>query len=153
MRNQARARGDLKRLAELNSYSPSDRAKAFDVAAELLAHHRRLLGSWPAAVVGYNAGHSYVKGWLDLDPKAKDPVELRHKIAIGKGKVVERDKWQEMVDYVANVFRGGVPVNPHTADMYEPGNVRTGFSVAAPIRRSSSTPDFWRIPKDTRENP
>jgi soluble lytic murein transglycosylase-like protein len=64
MRRLAIDRGDVVRALELKHYSLADREQAFDVAAEILAYQRRLLGSWHASVAAYNVGENFVDDWL-----------------------------------------------------------------------------------------
>ena len=147
LKNMARARGDTDRLAELNSYSPADRAKAFDVAAELLAYQHRLLGSWHASVAAYNIGDNFVNDWLKgLDRSAdgkfsRDPNDKRL-----------QSYWRTMKAYLPIVLRGASQ-DLQTADMYEPGNARAGFRVAPPVNRLPNAADPWRISQDAKENP
>lgn len=142
----ARARGDTARVSELNSYSPGDRAKAFDVAAELLAYQHRLLGSWHASVAAYNLGQNFVNDWLNgLDRSDDDHQYSRDPRAV-------RKNWREMKSYLSIVLRGNAD-EPPSSKMYDYRDPEVNLRVPAPIPRSAKALDFGRIPRDTRENP
>jgi hypothetical protein len=142
LKRLARTRGDTARARELDGFSLADRAQAFDAAAEHLAYQHRLLGSWHAAVAGYNRGHSWMAHWLTgLEPN-KD-------FRAPEG---SQASWNQMTNYLRIIFRGAAE-DAQTADMYEPGNVRTGVRVAPQVPRSRNQADAWRIPSDTRRNP
>jgi hypothetical protein len=133
LKRWARERGDTKRSEELETYSPDNREKAFDAAAELLAYQYRFLGgSWPKAVGAYNRGRNFLKPWLDgAQDKDHDPK-------------TEEGRWREMSAYLTIVLRGANE-DPATSDAYtyrapNSGNVR---------ERLYRPP----VPSDTRLNP
>ncbi|MDB5486909.1 MAG: hypothetical protein JWQ58_624, partial [Reyranella sp.] len=62
---RARARGDVARAEELETYSLGNFRQAFDAAAENLALNYKLTGgSWPQAVAAYNVGAGDLVSWL-----------------------------------------------------------------------------------------
>jgi hypothetical protein len=147
LKEKAEARGDAARAKELESYSLRNREQAFDAAAERLAYSRRMLGSWPAAIAAYNMSPEYFDAWLKGRNASTDfhaPEVLLNK----NGDTRPSRKWQEIANYLRNIVRGA-PQDLQTADMYEPGNVRTGFRVA------SSIPPSFRplVSGDTKDNP
>lgn len=141
---RAELRGDVDRVKELKGFSPMNPDYAFDAAGEHLAYLYRRLGSWPAAAAAYNDSLDYVRNWLDGEIKNKvtDPVNRR---ALINGRIY--DKWQEMMNYVANAMQKTGP-SPKTGDLYAGGSsvrYEPGFRVAKAIQ----TPPYH----DTKENP
>jgi soluble lytic murein transglycosylase-like protein len=141
----AQARGDTARVNELNSYSPADRAKAFDVAAELMAYQHRLLGSWHASVGAYNIGQNFMKDWLNGLDRSDDKQYSRDPRAVC-------DNWREMKSYLGIVLRGNAD-EPPSSKIYDYRDPEINFRVPPPIPRSAVAFDFGRISQDTRQNP
>lgn len=146
LKNMARARGDTARVRELEGYSLANRAQAFDAAAEYLAYQRRRMGSWPAAFGGYNVGDNLMADWLNGLDHSDDSNRYPRDPSVAPR------SWNEMKKYLQFVFHGA-PDEPPAYRIYDYRDPEETFRVPPPIERSRDTPDPWRIPQDTRQNP
>jgi hypothetical protein len=160
LKTLARDRGDLPRARELASYSLANREQAFDTAAELLAYQRRLLGSWHAAVGGYNVGENFFMDWLagrdrseSYERNGKLVTYSRDPIDLPKNKEQpELSKWPEFKKYLRIIFRGAPDEAPayKIYDYHDPERI---FRVPPYIPRSPNMPISVQIPRDAKENP
>lgn len=160
LKTLARNRGDSTRARELESYSLANREQAFDVAAELLAYQRRLLGSWHAAAAAYNVGENFFTDWLagrdrsepyerngKLQTYSRDPIDLPKNV-----REPEKDKWPEVKNYLRIIFRG-YPDEAPAYKIYDYRDPEPRFRVPPYIPRLPDMPISVQIPRDTRENP